>query len=103
MSPRENSVKQLSELYNIVTGVALALAITKLIDPHAVSVPVKGDLIYAFVAFLITIIPFHQGAGRILYATYVENGGSTQVKHGALALDFLILFVEACLFVALAA
>ncbi len=103
MSPRENSVKQLCELYNVVTGLALAYAITKLIDSSAKYMPIKTGHISLFLAFLVTIIPFHQGAVRHLYATYVEGGGSTRIKRGALALDFVILFLEACLFVALAA
>jgi hypothetical protein len=101
MSPRENSVKQLSELYNVVTGVALSLAITKLIDPTSASNPIKADLVFTFLAFLVVIIPFHQGAVRHLYATYVEQGGRSKIKDGALAVDFLLLFLQACIFVAL--
>ena len=71
MTPRENSVKQLSELYNVVTGVALSLAITKVIDPSSTGIPIKLDLLFNFLSFLIIIIPFHQGAVRHLYATYV--------------------------------
>jgi hypothetical protein len=99
---RENSVKQLSDLYNVVTGVALALAITKLIDADAPWFPIKSQSGISFLTFMVIIVPFHQGAVRHLYATYVEDGGSSRVKRGALALDFLILFAEACLFVALA-
>jgi hypothetical protein len=61
MSPRENSVKQLAEFYNVVTGLALAWAITKLVDSSAQYVPIKEDLAFIFLAFLVTIIPFHQG------------------------------------------
>jgi hypothetical protein len=102
MSPRENSVKQLSELYNVVTGVALSLAITKLIDPSSTDSPVKLGMLLTFFTFVVVIIPFHQGAVRHLFATYVEHGGSTRIKEGALAFDFLILFCQACIFVALA-
>jgi hypothetical protein len=101
MAARENSVKQLSELYNVVTGVALSLAITKLIDPTSTEIPIKFDLLFNFLSFLVIIIPFHQGAVRHLYATYVEGGGSTRIKDGALAIDFLLLFLQACIFVAL--
>jgi hypothetical protein len=101
MSPRENSVKQLSELYNVVTGVALSLAITKLIDPSSASNPIRGEFVLTFLAFLVVIVPFHQGAVRHLYATYVEQGGSSRIKDGALAIDFLLLFFQACIFVAL--
>jgi hypothetical protein len=101
MSPRENSVKQLSELYNVVTGVSLSIAITKVIDPTGSTIPLKWDVLLAFLSFVVVIIPFHQGAVRHLFATYVEAGGSTRIKRGALALDFLLLFFEACIFVAL--
>lgn len=102
-SARENSVKQLSELYNVVTGVALVLAITNIVDPSAAFIPVRTETVLNFLSFLVVIIPFHQGAVRHLYATYVEAGGSSRIKQGALAFDFVILFSEACLFVALAA
>jgi hypothetical protein len=102
-SPRENSVKQLSDFYNVVTGLALTIAITNLVDLAAPVLPVKQDLLINFATFLIMIIPFHQGAVRHLFSTYVENGGSSRIKRGALALDFLILFSEACIFVVLAA
>jgi hypothetical protein len=102
MSPRENSVKQLSEFYNVVTGVALALAITKLIDPALEKWPVRTDLLLNFGTFLLVIIPFHQGAVRHLFATYVEGGGSKRITRGALAIDFLLLFLNACVFVGLA-
>jgi hypothetical protein len=105
MTARENSVKQLSELYNVVTGVALTLAILKLIDPTAPWLswlPVKPENGLGFLTFIIIMVPFHQGAVRHLYATYIEDERSSRVKRGALALDFFILFGEACLFVAMA-
>jgi hypothetical protein len=75
-SARENSVKQLCEFYNVVSGVALALAITEVIDVNAPTIPVHTELILNFLTFLVIVIPFHQGAVRHLFATYVENGGS---------------------------
>ena len=101
MTPQENSVKQLSELYNVVVGVALTLWITKVIDPNAPDIPINWSVLLTFLSFLVIIIPFHQGAVRHLYVTYVEAGGSTRIKRGALALDFLLLFFQACLFVAM--
>jgi hypothetical protein len=101
MTPRENSVKQLCELYNVVTGVALSLGITKLVDPAATPLPIKLDLLFEFLSFLVVLIPFHQGAVRHLFATYVEDGGSSRIRDGALAVDFLLLFFQACVFVAL--
>ena len=100
---RENSVKQLSEIYNVVTGVALTLAIMNIVDSNASLIPIKSGLVAInFLTFAAIIVPFHHGAVRHLYATYVEDGGSSRIMRGALALDFFILFAEACLFVALA-
>lgn len=101
MTPRENSVRQLAELYNVVIGVSLSLAITKVIDPSAEAIPLRWDALLNFLSFVVTIIPFHQGAVRHLFATYVEEGGSSRIERGALALDFLLLFFEACVFVSL--
>lgn len=101
MTPQENSVKQLSELYNVVVGIALTLSITKIIDLGAPDIPINWSALLTFLSFLVTIIPFHHGTVRHLYATYVEAGGSTRIKRGALAIDFLLLFFQACLFIAL--
>jgi hypothetical protein len=101
---RENSVKQLSEMYNVVTGVALTLAIVNVVDSDAPLIPIKSGLVAInFLTFAAVIVPFHQGTVRHLYATYVEGGGSSRIMRGALAMDFFILFAEGCLFVALAA
>src|SRR5262249_25897952 len=101
MTPRENSVRQLAELYNVVVGVSLSLAITNIIDTNAETIPLKWDVLLNFLSFVVIIIPFHQGAVRHLFATYVEHSGSSRIKRGALALDFLLLFFEACIFVSL--
>ena len=45
------------------------------------------------------MIPFYHGAMRHLFYTYVESGGSTRIKSGALLIDFVLLFLEGCLFV----
>ena len=76
---RENSVKQLSEMYNVVTGVALTLAIVNIVDSDAPLIPIKSGLAAInFLTFAAVIVPFHQGAVRHLYATYVEGGGSSR-------------------------
>jgi hypothetical protein len=82
-------------------GVSLSMAIAKLIDTNASEIPIKWDALFNFGSFLVVIIPFHQGAIRHLYATYVEGGGSSRIKRGALAIDFLLLFFQACIFVAM--
>lgn len=99
---RRNSVTQLAELYNVVIGIALSVAIYNLIDVSARPAPVNWANLFGFAVLLVTIIPFYHGAVRHLYITYVEGGGSSRIKSGALLADFVLLFIEGCLFVALA-
>jgi hypothetical protein len=72
-----------------------------LLTPMRLRFPSSGVASLTSFPYLVIIIPFHQGAVRHLYATYVEAGGSTRIKQGALAFDFLLLFFQACLFVAM--
>ncbi len=102
-TPRENSVKQLSELYTVVIGIALSLGIYGVYNESPDSIPVNLGYLWNFFTFLILIVPFYHGAVRHLFATYVEKGGSTRVKEGALLIDFFLLFMEGCLFVIMAA
>jgi hypothetical protein len=99
---RENSVKQLCELYNVVVGLALATAIYKVIDENAVYLPISRAHVWTFLVFIITVVPFYHGAVRHLYATYVEHGGSKRIKNGALLIDYALLFAEGGVFVGLA-
>jgi hypothetical protein len=99
---RQSSVEQLAELYNVVIGVALSLSIYNAVDMNAHPIPVKLDKLVNVLSFLLIIIPFYHGAVRHLFATYVEGGGSTRIKNGALLADFYLLFIEGCLFVMMA-
>ena len=99
---RANSVKQLSELYNVVIGIALSAAIYNTIDQKGSGVPLHFDHLFNFGVVLVTIIPFYHGAVRHLMATYVEDGGSSRIKSGALMADYVLLFLEGCIFVTLA-
>lgn len=100
--PRQNSVTQLAELYNVVIGIALSLAIVNLIDESARPLPIHKDRLFGFIVFLVTVIPFYHGAVRHLFSTYVEYGGSSRIRNGALMLDFVLLFLEGCALVAMA-
>ena len=95
-------MKQLSDLYTVVIGIALSVAIFNTIDKKASGIPLHFDHLLNFGTILVTMIPFYHGAVRHLYATYVEDGGSTRVKSGALMADFILLFLEGCIFVTLA-
>lgn len=92
---RANSVKQLCDLYNIVIGVALSIAIYGIIDTTKTPIPFKTNNSFSFLVFIIIIIPFYHGAVRHLYITYVEEGSSARIKSYALFLDYIILFLKA--------
>ena len=98
---RANSVRHLEGLYTVVVGLGLSLAILNVVDAKLEGLPIRIDLLPYFVSFLVTIIPFYHGALRHLYITYVEKGGK-QVRSGALLADFVMLFIESCLFLGLA-
>ena len=97
---RTNSVRNLENLYTIVVGLGLSLAIFNLIDTSRGAVPIKLELLPFFLAFLVTLIPFYHGALRHLDITYVEQAGK-QVRAGGLLADFTALFIESCLLLAL--
>jgi hypothetical protein len=96
---RKNSVEQLARLYSVVIGIALTLAMRSSLTPDASWPLVRLDCALNLASFFILVIPFYHGAMRHLYATYVEGGGSTRVKNGALFVDFILLFLEGCAFV----
>jgi hypothetical protein len=96
---RKNSVSQLAELYNVVVGIALSIAIYNTIDPKGSPIPLHLDFTLNLLSILILIIPFYHGAMRHLFATYVEGGGSTRIRDVALLGDFVLLFLEGCVFI----
>ena len=97
----ESSVRNLGALYSVVVGVALAFAMETVIDPAAPGSPFRWRTVPLLLVLVVTLVPFYHGALRHLDVTYVEQGG-TDVRAGALLADFLLLFFEGSLFVALA-
>lgn len=98
---KENSVKSLINLYTVVMGVSLSLAITKTVDTQAGLQSVTPTTGLIFVAFIVTLIPFYHGALRHLDDAYIENN-NTNIKDTALILDFLLLLLHGIAFVVLA-
>lgn len=96
----ENSVRSLINLYTVVMGVALSLAITQLIDSKSglAAVTVSSSLL--FVAFITTLFPFYHGALRHLDDAYIENENA-HIRDGALVVDFLLLLLHGIGFVIL--
>jgi hypothetical protein len=96
---RKHSVEQLARLYTVVIGIALTLAMRTSITPDQSWPLLRPDCITNLGSFLVLVIPFYHGATRHLFATYIEGGGSSRIKSGALFLDFILLFLEGCAFV----
>lgn len=99
-SSRQRTVTHLQALYTVVVGVALAVALSNLIDQQS-SVPVRLEAVPYFVAYVFTLVPFYHGALRHLDIAYFESRTS-HTKPGALMVDWSLLFIESCGLLALA-
>ncbi|MHB8486659.1 MAG: hypothetical protein ACYDCM_13170 [Candidatus Acidiferrales bacterium] len=96
---KERSVDSLQQIYAVVIALAIAQAIQSLMKD-----PVRGTLfessqiligLPAFVALLVTLVPFWHGMNRHLDRCYLEK--KSAVVQGALLLDFTTFFLEASL------
>ena len=96
----ENSVKNLTNLYTVVIGVALSLAIVALVDKDEGLKSVTLASIMLFVSFVSTLLPFYHGALRHLDDAYIENDNE-HIKSSALIIDFILLFLHGIGFVIL--
>jgi hypothetical protein len=88
-------------LYTVVMGVALSLAVRSMIDEKGGLETVTWPIALLFFAFVATLFPFFHGALRHLDDAYVDNKNSG-IREGALAVDFVLLFIHALAFVILA-
>ena len=102
MTPQRNSIQNLQTLYTLVVGLGLGYAVLEIVDVKLTPIPLNMSLVPFFLAYMVTLVPFYHGALRHLDATYIEQEGR-EVRSGALMVDFLLLFIEGCLFIALAA
>lgn len=96
----ENSIKSLVELYTVVIGVALSLAVANSIETSKGLDTFTPPLTFLFIAFIVTLFPFYHGALRHLDDAYLENN-NRNIKDGALIIDFVLLFLHALVFVVL--
>ena len=96
-----NSIRNLANLYTIVIGIALTLAVSVVIDPKdgLRSITLVSALL--FVAFVLTLLPFFHGALRHLDDVYIEND-SSHIRVGVVIVDFSLLFLHALAFLILA-
>jgi hypothetical protein len=101
MSSQERAVRHLTNFYGVVAGLAISNAVLNLISPEGKVLVISLPTALLFIVFITTLLPFYHGAMRHLEATYVEQSSQT-ARSGALMADFVLLFMEACLFLALA-
>jgi hypothetical protein len=96
----ENSIKSLINLYTVVIGAALSLAIAGIIDGKIGLTSVGWVSVLLFISFVATLFPFFHGALRHLDDAFVENE-NVNIRSGALIIDFLLLFLHGLAFLVL--
>jgi len=94
---KERSVDSLQQIYAVVIALAIAQAIQSLLkDPVSGAVLARIQILVglpAFVAFLVTLVPFWHGMNRHLDRCYLEK--KSAVVQGALvAIVIAILIVD---------
>jgi len=100
LAKQESSVRHLQQLYTIVAGLALSDAVGQLFTENG-SWRARATLLLLF-AFVVTLVPFYHGALRHLDDVYLIDASTHQVRRAGLAVDFVFLFAESCLLVAMA-
>lgn len=94
----KRSVDNVQRIYAVIIALAISQAIQSLLkDSTSNSAELSLSRAYtglpAFIAFLVTLVPFWQGMNRHLDRCYLEK--ETGVVQRALLLDFAVFFVEA--------
>src|SRR6476660_5489569 len=95
---RKNSVSQLAELYNVVIGIALSLAIYNTIDTAAPLIPIHLDYVTNLATVLVLIIPFYHGAIRHLFASHVDDKNGVGNGSAIVARQHMGIFGVACFY-----
>jgi hypothetical protein len=93
----ERSVDSLQKIYAVVIALAISQAIQSLLKgPNGAADFSLGEFasgLPAFIAFLVTLVPFWHGMNRHLDRCYLEK--ESAVVQGALLLDFATFCIEA--------
>lgn len=111
----QRSVDTLERLFSVVVGLAITVAVHKIVfdkngncnvlyDSVNKTFPflkILADRLPVMLAFIFLIVPFYQGMNRHLDQTYVEQDVPA-TKEGFLVIDFFVFFIEACFLVSLA-
>jgi hypothetical protein len=101
LETQEATVRHLGELYTIVVGISLSSAIGDMFAQEGPSI--ERDLAaWALLAgFVVTLIPYYHGTLRHL-DRYHRPPRPAPAHRGALLVDFGFIFLQGCLFFALA-
>lgn len=95
----ERSVDSLQKIYAVVIALAIAQAIQSLLkDPVSGTLLERNQILVglpAFIALLVTLVPFWHGMNRHLDRCYLEK--KSAVAQGGILLDFATFFIEASL------
>ena len=91
ISVSKHSVENLANLYSMVAALSLSAAISQVIDPKGEGIPLRLATLPLLGVFLVTLVPFYQGALRHLHDAHIEEP-PPHIRRGALLLDFAILF-----------
>lgn len=92
------SVDHLQELYTVAVGLAMTVGVERVL-------PAEGELArpaaLLFFGFVATLIPFYHGAQRHLDNNYLFSKKARRRDQALFFGDFVFLFVEACLMIAM--
>ncbi len=94
---KQNGVKPLADLFTVVIGLSLTIALQGIIDPKA-TFPLRVDIFPNFIAFIVTILPFTHGAITHLMTAY-EDADDKLAASASLLIDYFILFLNGCFFI----
>ena len=92
------AVRGLENLYTVIIGVALSIAVVTLLGDQKALSAISLSSGALFGGFIVTLFPFYHGALRHLDEAYSPP---KTIKHGALVIDFFLLFGHALAFVVL--
>lgn len=101
MNVTERSINSLQWFYTVVISLAVVYAVKQfiIIDEPTGVVTFDTEFLINFIAFILLVIPFHQGANRYLDETYLSDISSHKLTG---LVDFLFFFVEGMAFYAMA-
>jgi hypothetical protein len=98
---RSRLIDHFKRAYQIIVGLAITLACTKLFPNGAFEIP-KDTSFWLFCAFFITIVPIFHGGDRSLDIKYLHTQPTGFWGRAAFLWDYYILLITAILFVKIA-